>query len=100
MTIVLWIAAGLFGALCAFLTFINGAILVQGAILKQETPSWVPLMGGLSGVVALLLCPLAGTARWWWVPLVLDYGSLPGALHTAWYYWRHRNDPEEDEELS
>ena len=100
MTALLWIGAAVFGLFGAFLTVINGGIFIQGAVLRQPTPSWVPLLGGASGLIALLLCPLPGTTRWWWVPLLVDYGCLPGALHTAWYYWRHRHDPEGDEEQS
>ncbi len=97
MTIVLWIASGLLGLLGALITLLNGGVFVQGAILRQDTPSWVPLLGGLALTVALLLCPLPGTGRWWWLPLLLDYGCVPGFAHTAWYYWRHRGEEDDRE---
>lgn len=96
MTIALWIATGLLGLFGGLITLVNGGIFVQMAILRQDAPSWVPLIGGLALMIALLLCPLPGTARWWWLPLLVDYGCVPGFAHTAWYYWRHRHDEEDD----
>lgn len=45
--------------------------------------SWVPLVGGASGVAGLLLLPHA--LPWLLVlsPLVLDWGCVPGLLHAA-----------------
>ena len=46
---------------------------------------FLPLVGGISGALAVLLCPLAGTNRWAWLPAVLDVGCLP---FLAWALWR------------
>jgi hypothetical protein len=37
----------------------------------------VPLLGGLTGALAFLLCPIAGSHVWAWVPAMLDVGSNP-----------------------
>jgi hypothetical protein len=43
----------------------------------------MPLVGGVSGSLALLACPIPGAARWAWVPLVLDPGGALLALLAA-----------------
>ncbi len=88
-----WIAAGIMALLFLLLAFVNGAIFVQGFFFKKKkTPSWIPLLGGGLGAGALAVCPLPGTEAWWWAPLLLDYGCVPGLAHTGWYYLRQRHE--------
>ena len=46
----------------------------------RRLPSVVPLVGGLSGAVALVLCPVRSVPRYAWLPLVLDVGCLPSLI--------------------
>lgn len=39
--------------------------------------SFVPIVGGVAGVAACIVLPVAGAARWAWLPLLLDVGCLP-----------------------
>jgi hypothetical protein len=38
------------------------------------------------GVVALLAWPDPNIQRWWWAPLLLDWGTAPGFLHAGISY--------------
>ena len=38
--------------------------------------SAVPMVGGLAGVVACVAMPVDGSAKWFFVPLILDYTYL------------------------
>jgi hypothetical protein len=39
--------------------------------------SAIPLLGGIAGTVAALTLQVDRLHVWWWMPLVLDYGSVP-----------------------
>ena len=43
----------------------------------KNAPSVGPFIGGVSGYLAVLLCPNLGTFEFAWIPLVLDVGCLP-----------------------
>lgn len=88
MELLRWIAAGIMGLVFLVFALLNAGIFVKGFFLKQETPSWIPLLGGALGAGALLVCPLPGTGRWWWAPLLADIGCVPGLAYTGWYYLR------------
>lgn len=63
------------------------SIILQ--IRGLHAPSWIPLLGGVSGAMALLILPHPSFAAMWWLPLFLDYGSIPGLTHTLiWHLWR------------
>ena len=66
--------------------FLNAQIAYKDFFLRQETASWVPLVAGVAGLAGLLLLPVQGLAKWCWVPLVLDWGSIPGLGNTFVYY--------------
>lgn len=83
---------------CAFISLcvmsMNWYIFIVVFILKKKASSWVPLLGGVMGVFALLLySPLSQTLRWIWVPLFLDWGSIPGIGHAIYHYYHVRKPP-------
>jgi len=49
-----------------------------------------PLIGGLAGALAMVLCPLPGSSLWLWVPLVLDAGCIPVFSLLWWEARRER----------
>ena len=67
----------------------NAWILILD-LRRRPAPSWLPLIGGLLGVTGFLLLPFSWAARVWWVPLFLDWGSIPGFTHTLLWHLRHR----------
>lgn len=75
LEIVRWVATILLGAFCLFVVVMNfGCFLTS--ILRKEHHSVVPFVGGISGCLAMLACPVGQVYRWAWIPLVLDLGSL------------------------
>lgn len=53
----------------------NASILWRAFVRRRKAPSWIPFIGGLSGALALLLVPVPGARSWWWLPLLLDWGT-------------------------
>lgn len=48
--------------------------------------SAIPLLGGIAGAIATIALPVDGLGRWWWIPLLLDYGTVPMfAYFFAWH---------------
>lgn len=86
-----WVAVGLFAVISVWMIVMNVAIFWNNFHGKRYV-SWVPAVGGMFGMLALLEMPFAGSHRWWWVPLVIDPGSAPGLLATAVFFLtgRHR----------
>ena len=68
-----------------FLAAINAAVVWRGLIKKEKTGSWVPLVGGLFGAVGTANIPVESLQEWWWVPLVVDPGSIPAAIYL--FFW-------------
>ena len=74
---------------CVWVSGFNWSTVVIGLRGKQRAPSWVPLIGGITGTVAVFVSPIAWLHRYWWVPLVLDWGTIPGHIFTFGYYVTH-----------
>lgn len=66
------IALGLLSLLCGV-----GQI---GSIIRVfrrgESISVIPFIGGVSGALAVLILPITGIRRWFWLPLFLDWGAF------------------------
>jgi hypothetical protein len=72
-----WVLGGL-----SLLLIVGNWVNSIWAMRRKRSYSWIPLIGGLSGFAALLLCPWPGTGYWCWVPLVADL-SIPGFLYAV-----------------
>jgi hypothetical protein len=81
-----WISGSALLLFCAYGCVANASVLWIWYIQKRRPPSWVPLVAGLSGAIGLWVLPVAAAHRWWWLPLVLDWGSLPGIGHALLYH--------------
>lgn len=84
MEFIRWIIGCLCGLCFLWLTVLNWAIFWKLHIREIEAPSWTPLIAGLLGVLAALLLPL-NLSRYWWLPLLMDWGSAPGIIHALWW---------------
>jgi hypothetical protein len=83
--VIRWIVFAPLAVFFAFLFLGNWYIVL--AYRKRKTHvSWIPLLGGLSGAAALLVMPIEGAWRYGWVPLVVEWGTLPGNLHALIYH--------------
>lgn len=74
MTIVRWSIAGLL-LMAALWLSIGNAVLIVRFILTRKRSSIVPLLGTGVAIVGLLILPVEGAIRYWWVPVVADLGS-------------------------
>lgn len=82
MEILRWAVSIILLVASAWLIILNASVLWKGAVLKEKTPSWIPLVGGIFGAIGLLALPVAVANRLWFVPLLVDWGSAPGMLFT------------------
>jgi len=81
-----WILGLVLATLFLFLAGAHATIVWNGLVRRRHTPSAVPLFVGLFGVAAAWVLPVPGLSCWWWLPLILDYGSVPLLVHTA-IFW-------------
>jgi len=90
-----WSIGGVLLLISIWLSTMNAIVAWKLYVRKVPAPSWIPLMGGMCGVFGFALIPIEMAHKLCWLPLILDYGSLPGLLHTAIfhviYYNRRRN---------
>lgn len=77
--IICWIVAALAGALSIFI-LVGNPIAGVKAVRSGRNYSSVPLVGGVLGVVACVVCPVIGWSWWSLLPLALDY-TVPGLLY-------------------
>lgn len=85
----LWILGLLLLAVFAWLSALNASVFWKQTIRKVRTPSWIPLIGGLVGALAFRILPVPFLNAFWWLPLLLDTGCLPGLLYTLiWHLVR------------
>jgi hypothetical protein len=73
-----WIIAGALGA-ASLLVIVGNPVAALLAQRRGESYSFVPVVGGATGVAACLVCPAIGFSWWAIVPLVMDV-TVPMAL--------------------
>ncbi len=83
MTVLHWTLALLLGAFGLWMTLLNWGTVWLG-LRGRKAPSWIPLLGGGTLALALLIAPHNPWRNLWWVPLLLDWGSIPGLTAAAW----------------
>lgn len=80
-----WLLAGALLLVGAYLSVLNWICVVQG-LRGRSSSSWMPLAGGVLGMAGCLVAPGDALEPWWWIPLVVDFGSAPGLTYTLVYY--------------
>jgi len=88
-----WIVFGILALLALLLIGYNAYIAVGGMLGRVRNKSWIPILGGLCGVGALLSAPVDGLGFYWWAPLLADWGCIPGFTHTLVAYLSRRRPP-------
>lgn len=76
-----WLATAALAVICIWVTAMNWGVFVKRFVQRGAAPSWIPLLGGGAGAGALWIAPASSLAHFWWLPLLLDWGSLPGIAH-------------------
>jgi hypothetical protein len=87
-----WIAAVVLACGAGVLSAANWYALVK-SMTPKGGPSWIPLIGGLLGLLAMLVVPVKTGVAFLWIPLVVDGGSVPGLLATLAFWVRRRRRP-------
>jgi hypothetical protein len=54
--------------------------------VKRESSTWIPILGGGLGAIGCFLSPYAVLNKLWWVPLLIDWGCVPGFSYSAIYF--------------
>lgn len=83
ITVIQWAIGGLLILLATWVALLNWMIFVKGEILRRPTGSWVPLFAGVTACLGLLVVPVEGLARYWFIPFLVDWGSVPGIAVTV-----------------
>jgi hypothetical protein len=90
MITVQWIVAFVCFALALWLSVLNWRVFWKRHVQKVQASSWLPLIGGGLGAVGIVVLPVAGSVAWCWIPLVLDWGSIPGIGYSLFFHLTHR----------
>ena len=77
-----WILGCLIGVLGVSVILGNWVIIGHG-LFKGKRESIIPLVGGVAGVLAIVLLPIPLLHVWWFLPVLLDWGSGLGVLYGA-----------------
>lgn len=82
MIILRWLLCGALASAFLIFSLFNAWVVWREVALKRGIGlTFAPLMGGLMGLVALFVCPLEGVLAFFWVPLILDVGTVPYLLY-------------------
>ncbi len=60
---------------------IGGYVIVLNWVAVLRRRSWIPVIGGAFLVAVAVSLP--ATRQYWWVPLIADFGTLPGIAWTV-----------------
>lgn len=90
-----WLGAALALAVWLLCAITNASLLLRQGKPGDHVPSPVPLLGGLAGALAVawLPWPVPHRLAWLLVPALLDVGSLPLLILTAWALRNERKRP-------
>jgi hypothetical protein len=91
MNPVRWILTIVFLLIFIWMAGIHAWFFIKGFF--QKAPSLIPLFGGLFGMLAILIVPLPSVRKWWWVPFVVDCGSIPFLIRSLIYMILHSRQP-------
>ena len=79
-----------------FVMTMNWAIVISSFTTKKHS-SWVPIFGGALAALGAAVLPYAPLNKFWWVPLIVDWGCVPGlTLTMAYFAWRYVSPGKDD----
>ena len=76
------LGAALLGVAFAWISILNWIALAR-QISRPNPPSWIPFVGAVLGVVAIFVEPTGVLRPYWWMPFLIDGGSVPGLFATG-----------------
>lgn len=77
MTTAKWIIGIAFLLFGSYIAAMNWAVFINNHILKKKWTSAVPLVGGITAGIGIACLPIFGIWRYAWIPLLIDWGSVP-----------------------
>jgi hypothetical protein len=77
MIIILWIISLVFMIIGIYISIMNWAVFFNNYLFRKKWTSAIPLIGGLSAALGLICLPINGSWKYFWVPLLIDWGSIP-----------------------
>ncbi len=76
-----WLVSGILLLVFLIVAAANWTIPVLYLISRKKMPSAVFLVGGLCGAIGIYFLPLEGFRRYFWLPLLFDWGCAPVIIH-------------------
>jgi len=70
----------------SWLTLLNWQCFYIGFIRKQQSPSWIPLVGGWSIFLGFCFFPGNSISDLAWLAFFIDWGCVPGIGHAILYH--------------
>lgn len=82
------IVGGLLMLLGGFIMVMNWGVVFQW-LWKRKHSSWIPFVGGGLAAVGSAVLPYSTVNGFWWLPLLVDWGCLPGVTYSiVFHLWR------------
>jgi len=81
-----WVMGGIPTALFALFAMVNALVFYKGTIKGEKVGSGVPFLGGIFGAIGFTTLPVPLLNQFFWLPLILDVGCLPGLIYFA-FWW-------------
>jgi hypothetical protein len=82
------IVGGVLMAVGGFIIVMNWGVVVQW-LWKRKHSSWIPIVGGGLAAAGSAIVPHSTLNGLWWVPLLVDWGCLPGVTYAIVFnMWR------------
>jgi hypothetical protein len=73
-------------AVGVWLSLLNWRCFYVGFFLEKPVSSWIPFLGGILMFLGLFFLPGNPLSAFAWIVFFLDWGSIPGCVHAAYYY--------------
>jgi len=82
------IVGGVLMLLGGFIVVMNWGVVFRW-LWKRKHSSWIPVVGGGLAAAGSAILPYSSLNALWWVPLVVDWGCLPGVAYSVVFnVWR------------
>lgn len=76
-----YLGGGLLICLGLYFIIMNWMIVAHWILYRRHSSS-APLVGGTLAAIGILVVPNSNVHAFWWVPLFLDWGCIPGFVNT------------------
>lgn len=77
MKTTLWIIGVILLVFSGYMIVMNWAVFVNNHVIKKKWTSAIPFVGGIAGTLGLICIPVSGLWRFCWLPILIDWGSVP-----------------------